>query len=351
MARIMVAMSGGVDSSVAALLLTREGHTLAGVTMCLGVVGSDGDRPQCCGPDAVRDARTVCDRLDIPHYVFDYSQDLQRDVIDEFRAEYLAGRTPNPCVLCNQRLKFGSLLAKARAAGYDALATGHYARVSQTGLSYLLQRPADRTKDQTYFLYAMPRESLAATSFPLENLLKHEVRELAMQARLPVAAKPESQDICFAPGGDYRALLPGVPGETPGEFVTPEGSSLGHHRGIAHYTVGQRKGLGISAASPLYVIAIDPLTNRITLGPRERLFSPGLVATRFNLLVDSLPERALVMIRYNHPPVPARVSRDGERVLVRFDEPQAAVAPGQSAVLYDGDTVLGGGIIQAALAA
>jgi len=346
----MVAMSGGVDSSVAAMLLHRQGAEVVGVTMCLGVAGNGSGQPACCGPDAVADARRVCDLLGLPHHVLDFSRELRDAVIEPFITEYRAGRTPNPCVRCNRHLKFGSLLAKARAMGFDGLATGHYAHITRGPWGTRLQRPADQRKDQTYFLYAMPREALDTVLFPLADLRKAQVRALAAEAGLPVAGKDESQDICFAGAGNYRRILDSC-GAALGPFVDTDGRVLGTHQGVAAYTVGQRKGLGIAAGKPLYVIAIRPDSNTVVLGERGHLLSRGLVASQLNLLVESLPDRAHAMIRYTHPAAPARVTVEGDTMTVRFNEPQEAVTPGQSVVLYDGETVLGGGIIENALTA
>jgi tRNA-specific 2-thiouridylase len=342
--KIMVAMSGGVDSSVAALLLKQQGFEVVGVTMCLGVSTEGADRPVCCGPEAVSDARAVCDALDIPHYVMDYSAQLRVEVIDPFIEEYRAGRTPNPCVRCNQRLKFGSLLTKARAMGFDGLATGHYSRIGRRNGRACLQRGRDPRKDQSYFLYAIPRASLDAALFPVGDLVKDEVRALASRAGLPVADKAESQDICFTAGADYRVLL-GEGASQAGAFVDVSGTRLGTHRGIAHYTVGQRKGLGIAARQPLYVIALRPARNEVVLGERAQLLASGLTARQLNWLTDGVPSAAQAMIRYNHPAVGCTMGVDGDELRVFFQEPQEAVAPGQSVVLYEGDTVLGGGII------
>ena len=347
MSKLAVAMSGGVDSAAAALLLRDGGHEVAGVTMCLGVAPAEGGRAKCCGPREIEDAEKVCRALGIRHYVVDFAADLEEKVIGPFVAEYLRGRTPNPCVACNRAIKFGSLLRKALAWGFDGLATGHYARIESAGGVYLLKTPKDRRKDQTYVLHAIPRESLAKVLFPLAGYTKDEVRGIAEQAGLPVFDKPESQDICFMPAEGHGAFLRSRgAGIEPGEIVDREGRILGRHRGIACYTIGQRGGLGLSSPAPLYVLAIDAPRNRLVVCGKTDLRAEGLVADQVNRLVDSFPEEARAKIRYAHRAARCRISEEDGRLTVRFAEPQEAIAPGQSVVLYDGETVLGGGIIQ-----
>jgi tRNA-uridine 2-sulfurtransferase len=349
MKKVAVAMSGGVDSAVAALLLRDSGHEVVGVTMCLGVVPAEGERVKCCGPEEVEDARSICEALGIRHCVVDFATDLEEKVIAPFIAEYLRGRTPNPCVVCNRAIKFGSLLRKALAWGFDGLATGHYARIESDGGGYLLKMPKDRRKDQTYFLHAIPKEALPRVLFPLAGYTKDEVRGIAEQAGLSVFDKKESQDICFISEEGQEAFLQGrgVLLE-PGEIVDREGRVLGRHRGIACYTVGQRGGLGISSPTPLYVLAIDATLSRLVVGEKGDLRSESLVADQVNCLVDSFPEEAWAKIRYAHRGARCRIDQNGDCLTVRFAEPQEAVAPGQSVVLYDGATVLGGAIIQEA---
>ena len=347
--KVAVAMSGGVDSAVAALLLRDEGHEVAGVTMCLGVVPAEGGKAKCCGPREIEDARSVCRALGIRHYVVDFAADLEEKVIRPFVAEYCRGRTPNPCVACNRSIKFGSLLEKALAWGFESIATGHYAAIEVENGVHRLKRPKDLRKDQTYFLHAIPREALSRVRFPLAGYAKDEVREIAKRAALPVFDKPESQDICFIPEEGHAAFLKSRGAFIgPGEIVDGEGRILGEHRGIACYTIGQRGGLGISSPEPLYVLAIDAPRNRLVVGPKGAVKSSWLTADRVNCLVDAFPEEALAKIRYAHRAARCRISQEGERLTVRFAEPQEAVAPGQSVVLYDGPTVLGGGIIQEA---
>jgi tRNA-specific 2-thiouridylase len=347
MSKLAVAMSGGVDSAVAALLLRDGGHEVAGVTMCLGVTPAEGGRAKCCGPREIEDAQKVCRALGIRHYVVDFAADLEEQVIRPFVAEYLRGRTPNPCVACNRAIKFGSLLKKALAWGFDGLATGHYARIESADGGYLLKTPKDKRKDQTYFLHAIPRTSLAKILFPLAGYTKDEVRGIAQQAGLPVFDKPESQDICFIPLEGHGAFLRSRgAGIEPGDIVDRGGRILGQHRGIACYTIGQRGGLGVSSPAPLYVLAIDAPHNRLVVGGKTDLRAEGLISDQVNRLVDSFPEEARAKIRYAHRAARCRISEEDGRLTVRFAEPQEAAAPGQSVVLYDGETVLGGGIIR-----
>jgi len=346
--KVLVAMSGGVDSSVAALLLTEGGYQAAGVTMCLGVA-EEGDRTRCCGRDAVDDARRVCDRLHIPHYVMDYAGELEEKVIDKFASEYLRGRTPNPCIDCNRYLKFGTLLAKAKAIGFDYLATGHYARIEKRADEWCLLESRNGSKDQTYFLYPMAMSDLPSILFPLGDMIKEDVRALARQAGLPIAEKAESQDICFVIG-DYRQFIlekygDRAPGPA-GDMIDRSGRVLGRHRGLLFYTIGQRSGLGISAPTPRYVIDVDAGNNRIVIGAKEDLMAPGLIAGDLNLLVDRLPEEAKAKIRYRKKAAPCRIEKIGERLRLMFAEPQESITPGQAVVLYEGDRVLGGGVIE-----
>jgi tRNA-uridine 2-sulfurtransferase len=347
MSRLAVAMSGGVDSTVAALLLRNSGHEVAGVTMCLGVAPSEGGRAKCCGPREIEDAREVCRVLGIRHYIVDFATEMEEQVIRPFVAEYLRGRTPNPCVACNRAIKFGSLLEKALAWGFEGLATGHYARIENTGGDYFLKTPKDRRKDQTYFLNAIPRASLTKILFPLAGHTKDEVRDMAKRAGLPVFDKPESQDICFMPAEGHGAFLRSRgAGIEPGEIVDREGRVLGQHRGIACYTIGQRGGLGVSSKAPLYVLAIDAPRNRLVVGGKDDLRTAVLVADQVNRLVASFPGEGRAKIRYAHRAAPCRISEENGLLAVRFTEPQMAITPGQSVVLYDRETVLGGGIIR-----
>jgi len=342
-------MSGGVDSSVAALLLQNEGYDVAGVTMCLGIRGGE-DQVKCCGPTAVDDARRVCDRIKIPHYVFDYADELEKKVIARFVSEYGKGRTPNPCVDCNRHLKFGSLLQKAKAMGFDFLATGHYAAVGRRGEEFYLKRPQDRKKDQTYFLYSIPYGELKSILFPLASLTKEEVRHVAKKASLPVAEKQESQDICFVTQKNYQAFLSErVQALKPGPIVDIQGNLLGTHRGIAFYTIGQRGGLRISHKTPLYVISIDAPGNRIIVGEKEHLKAKGLIAGNMNRLTEFWPAEVYAKIRYRKKEALCEVTFENDRVKVTFAEKQEAITPGQSVVFYADDRVLGGGEIEEVL--
>jgi tRNA-uridine 2-sulfurtransferase len=348
--KVMVAMSGGVDSSVAALLLKEQGYDLIGVTMCLGVQETEGEKPRCCGPDAVDDARWVCGRLGIPHHVLDYAVDLEEKVIRPFIAEYARGRTPNPCVNCNRYLKFDSLLNKAKAMGFDYLATGHYAGIDRGPSGCFLKRSKDKHKDQTYFLYHMAPEKLASILFPLAAYTKEEVRRMAEEAELPVAAKAESQDICFVTQKNYHAFIAGrLQGIRPGWIVDKEGKKLGEHRGIVFHTIGQRGGLGISHKTPLYVVAIDVTGNRVVVGEKTDLQARCLIAGDLNILVRDWPEKVHAKIRYRKKEAPCAAVFEKDKLRVLFDEDQEAITPGQSVVFYDGDVVLGGGVIEEVL--
>ena len=358
MKRVLVAMSGGVDSSVAAALLMEEGHEVSGVTMKVwdeGDVLAGAERHGCYGPgeqDDIEDARAVAQALGIPFRVLDLRREYRAQVLDYFRREYLRGRTPNPCVRCNRWVKLGAMLARAREDGlqFDYFATGHYARVAYDGGSgrYLLKKARDLSKDQSYFLCALSQEQLGRCLFPLGDHTKEEVRDRAHALGLAVRDKPESQD--FIGDGDYSAFLGASPG--PGPITDSQGNVLGEHRGIPFYTIGQRRGLGIAARQPLYVTAIDPGRNTIVAGPREEVYASELVASELNwIAVESLerPARMKARIRYRHEEAEALVTPlDGGSVHVRFALPQMAVTPGQAVVFYDGDVVVGGGTIERA---
>jgi len=374
---IAVAMSGGVDSSTVAAMLRAEGRNVIGLTMQLwnqrrlaGHAGMpESVQGRCCSIDDVYDARRVAETLGIPYYVVNHEERFERDVVRPFVEEYLAGRTPIPCSLCNNHLKFDQLLVVARQIGADQIATGHYAKVvfDERLNRWLLKRPADKSKDQTYFLFGLTQEQLSRTLFPLGGMTKPEVRELARKHNLVIAEKPDSQEICFVPGGDYKRFLEAYlaeQGDRPariaeekiagemvaGEMVTSDGKVIGEHAGVHNFTVGQRKGLGVATGSPLYVIQIKNDTRQVVVGKDEELYSRTLRACRVNLISTAElrePMRVAVKIRHKHQPAPAIIESAGpDEVRVTFDEPQRALTPGQAAVFYDGDIVVGGGWIE-----
>lgn len=339
-------MSGGVDSSVAALLLKEAGFELTGMTMCLGIRQEEG-RASCCGGDAIDDAKRVCDQLGIPHFVFDFAPLMEDLVIGKFISEYVKGRTPNPCVDCNRYLKFGALLQKAIGLGFDYLATGHYARIEKKDDRWRLIRPEDKNKDQTYFLYPIKKDDLPHVLFPLGELKKDEVRAIAIEAGLHVAQKAESQDICFVSTGGYRKFFEDRNVSVPaGDIVDSTGKVLGRHSGIVSYTIGQRSGLGISAKAPLYVLGFDATGNRVIVGNKEDLFASGLTAGDLNLLTNDLPEEVDAKIRYRKKPARCRIFKESDKLRAIFFEPQESITPGQAFVFYSGDEVLGGGVIE-----
>lgn len=355
--KVVVGMSGGVDSSVAAALLVQQGYEVVGVTLNVWPEQSDLSAPErvdaCCALGAVEDARRVASRLGIPYYVLNFREVFEEQVIRNFVSEYRNGRTPNPCVRCNQFIKFDALLAKALAVGADYVATGHYARLVEdpaTGRVRLL-KAADRTKDQSYVLYVMTQERLRRALFPLGDLTKAETRQLAQELRLPVARKPESQEICFVPYRRYGEFLERYAPEVvrPGPIVDTGGRVLGAHRGIAFHTVGQRRGLGLATGEPLYVTTLVPETNTVVVGCAEELLRAECRATELSWIAFDEPParlRARAKIRYRADEVGCTVYPDGDGLArVTFDAPQRAVTPGQSIVFYDGEEVLGGGLI------
>jgi tRNA-specific 2-thiouridylase len=366
-ATIAVAMSGGVDSSTVAAILAHSGDNVVGLTLQLWdqtrLAGKHGipEQPKagrCCSLDDVYDARRVAEHLRIPYYVVNQQDRFEQDVVRPFVSEYLAGRTPIPCSLCNNHLKFDQLLQTARSIGADRIATGHYAinEYDQERDRWILKRPADRAKDQTYFLFGLTQQQLSRTLFPLGRMTKPEVREVARQHGLALAEKPDSQEICFIPGGDYKQFLTAYLEEQSeqfpegaGELVASSGEVIGRHEGISNFTVGQRKGLGVSSPTPLYVLKIDPASHRVTVGADAELATRTLRANRLNWIgIPGLtaPMRVRAKIRHRHEPAWATLDLAGlDEVVATFDEPQRAVTPGQSAVFYDGDEVVGGGWI------
>jgi len=359
-------MSGGVDSSTVAAMLRAEGNNVVGLTMQLWnqrrLAGREGMpeavHGRCCSLDDVYDARRVAQQIGIPYYVVNHEERFERDVVRPFVEEYLSGRTPIPCSLCNNHLKFDQLLIVAQQIGAGHVATGHYARVSydEARKRWLLKRPADLGKDQTYFLFGLTQEQLSRTLFPLGDMTKPQVRSLAQRYGLAIAEKPDSQEICFVPGGDYKQFIDAYLAEqgeklpdTAGELVTTDGDVIGEHTGIHNFTVGQRKGLGVATGSPLYVIQISGANKQVVVGRDEHLYARTLRARRTNLISVDEPDEPMhvkVKIRHRHEPAPAVIERSGEdEILVTFDEPQRAITPGQAAVFYDGDIVVGGGWI------
>ena len=353
MDKVLIAMSGGVDSSVAAFLMKDQGCECIGATMKLFQNEDIGVKATktCCSLEDVEDARSVAFRLGIPYYVFNFSDDFKGQVIDRFISAYEHGATPNPCIDCNRYLKFERLYERARVLGCDAIVTGHYARIEQENGRWLLKKALDESKDQSYVLYSLTQEQLAHTRLPLGAMHKSETRRIAEEQGFYNADKPDSQDICFVPDGDYARFIARYTGHDcpAGDFVDEGGHVLGQHRGIVHYTVGQRKGLGIAADAPLYVKRIDVAENRVVLSGNDALFSRELTANDFNWIAYDVPPcelRATARVRYHQREQAATVTvlSDG-RVHLVFDEPQRAITPGQAVVLYDGDTVLGGGTI------
>jgi tRNA-specific 2-thiouridylase len=364
---IAVAMSGGVDSSAVAAMLQAQGYTLVGLTLQLWnqrrLVGHEGMpesvQGRCCSIDDVYDARRVAERLGIPYYLVNQQERFEADVVKPFVSEYLAGRTPIPCTLCNNHLKFDQLLLTARQIGATRIATGHYARNRYDEVlgRWILSRPSDRSKDQTYFLFGLTQEQLAHTLFPLGEMQKPEVRVMAADAGLEVAKKPDSQEICFIPGGDYQAFLRAYLDEqeqelpdSAGELVTSTGKVVGRHKGIHNFTVGQRKGLGLTSANPLYVLAIHPDSHRVTVGADEELMSREVRVERVNWISVAEvtePMRVMCKVRHRHEPQWATLSAGSETgtAVAMFDEAQRAITPGQAAIFYDRDDVVGGGWI------
>jgi len=340
--KVMAAMSGGVDSSVTAALMLEKGFRCIGVTMELyGKRDAD-----------ISDARQAAEKLGITHEVLDFTRAFSDEVIRNFIESYEKGDTPNPCIICNRSIKFGCLFSRAKQLGCELLATGHYAQIEKSGSRRLLRKAADLTKDQSYVLYTLTQETLAGVSFPLGSLTKNEVREIAKKQGFVNANKRESQDICFVPGGDYGAFMEQYTGKLypQGDILDPAGKLIGRHRGLIRYTLGQRRGLGVAVNQPVYVCAKDPVSNTLTLGPESALFTKTLIADRINLIAcESMekPMRVKVKTRYLQEEKPAWAVQIGDaEISIEFDEAQRAITAGQSAVIYDGDIVVGGGIIR-----
>jgi len=351
-------MSGGVDSSVAAALLAEQGHDVIGLSMQLYDVSSQSGEHtfgSCCSIEDLYDARRVASTINIPHYILNFEKQFTEHVVSNFVGEYAAGRTPLPCAHCNSDLKFSTLLERANGFGADAVATGHYARVERSPRgTFLLKRGVDPSKDQSYFLFSLTQDQLARAIFPVGDRAKDDVREYAHQRRLPVAAKPDSQEICFIPDHDYASFVAKHSVNAPGrgDVVTEDGQVVAQHQGIHRFTIGQRKGLGLRSSptgAPMYVIALKPDERRVVVGPKASLERTTLTASGVNW-IEGVPEGAVsasVQIRHRHPAAPATVRGVGDgRAEVVFDAPQIAITPGQAAVFYDGDTVLGGGWIE-----
>jgi|TARA_B100000378_G_scaffold275729_1_gene272310 tRNA-specific 2-thiouridylase len=362
--RVVAAMSGGVDSSVVAAMLADEGYDVVGITLQLYDHGAAIEKKgACCAGQDIHDARNVADQVGIPHYVLDYESRFKEQVMEDFADTYMAGSTPIPCIRCNQTVKFKDLLATAKELGADCLATGHYIQRSDGPNGAELHRAEDASRDQSYFLFATTREQLDYLRFPLGGLPKTRVRELAEKYNLPVAAKPDSQDICFVPSGSYadvvKKLRPAA--GRGGEIVHLDGRVLGEHNGVIHYTIGQRRGLGVATGEPLFVVKIDAAARRVIVGPREALLTAGLTMEELNWLGDGSLEDAcdkglpvLARVRSTREPLPARLGWDGNGPAVFFDIPEEGVAKGQACVLYDFSSksrVLGGGFIASTIAA
>lgn len=345
MKKVMIGMSGGVDSSVAALLLKEQGYDVTGVTMKLWRYSKDGTDTQI--EDTINDAKKVCDALGIKHIVLELEEEFKDIVVKNFIDEYINGRTPNPCIVCNKHLKFGLMYEKAMEMGMDFVATGHYAKIVKDDAGYHLLMSDAQAKDQSYVLYNFNQETLSHTLMPLGEYTKEEVRKIAAEHDLTVSNKPESMEICFVPNDDYKSFITDYAGYSPkeGNMLDYEGNVIGKHRGVIYYTIGQRKGIG-AYGRPMFVMNIDPLKNTVTLGEKGMEFFPELRAKDVNVISGGrLPERAMAKVRYQARPAWGNISYDGDEIIVRFDEPQRAVTPGQAVVFYDGDEVLGGGTV------
>lgn len=352
--KIAVAMSGGVDSSVTAALLVKEGHDVIGLTakilLCTEMDGSQPRYDVCCSPESIHDARKVAKQLGIPHYIVNVEDEFSKKVIDPFCTEYINGRTPSPCISCNTFIKFPKLLDFASQLGFDKLATGHYATVCQNS-RYYIQRGIDSEKDQSYFLYNLSQEVLSRLILPLGKFTKQEIREKALGMNLSTAHRPESQEVCFVQDNDYPRFIEQRMGYRPpkGDIVLTNGTIIGKHKGIHHYTIGQRRGLGIAWSHPLYVVAIDAANNRIIVGSKDELLAKGLVATQVNFMKETSARNTPVWVktRSTQKPFKATASHENETLTVTFETPQASITPGQAVVCYDDEgAILFGGVIE-----